>query len=62
MDLNLRGERNMEPQIVFQERPRASVGGKVFLVLEMIAVIFAKLCTFIFRGSSSMTLQATFPV
>lgn len=49
MDLNLRGERNMEPQIVFQERPRASVGGKVFLVLEMIAVIFAKLCTFISR-------------
>lgn len=37
----------MEQQITFQERPRASVGGKVFLVLEMIALIFAKLSTFV---------------
>lgn len=37
----------MEPQVVFQERPRASVGGKVFLVLEMLALIFARVCTFI---------------
>jgi len=37
----------MEQQITFQERPRASVGGKVFLVLEMIALIFAKLITFV---------------
>ena len=39
----------MEQQITFQERPRASVGSKVFLVLEMLALIFAKICTFISR-------------
>ena len=44
-----KGEISMEPQVVFQERPRASVGGKVFLVLEMLALIFAKACTFISR-------------
>ena len=37
----------MEQQVVFQERPRAMVGGKVFLVLEMIFLIFSKLSTFV---------------
>ena len=39
----------MEQQIVFQERPRAMIGGKVFLVLEMIFLIFSKLSTFVSR-------------
>ena len=37
----------MEQQVTYQERPRASVGGKVFLVLEMIALIFEEICLFI---------------
>lgn len=39
----------MEQQIIYQDRPRASTGGKVFLVLEMIAVIFSQLSLFISR-------------
>ena len=37
----------MEQQVIFQERPRAMIGGKVFLVLEMIFLIFSKLSTFV---------------
>ena len=37
----------MEQQVIYQERPRAMIGGKVFLVLEMIFLIFSKLSTFV---------------
>ena len=39
----------MEQQIIYQNKPRGSTGGKVFLVLEMIAVIIAELSTFVAR-------------
>ena len=39
----------MEQQITFQERPRASIGSKPFLILEMLALIFSRLATFVSR-------------
>ena len=45
----MREDTSMEQQVLYQERPRASTGGKVFLVLEMVAVIFAELSAFISR-------------
>ena len=37
----------MEQQITYTEKPRGSVGGKVFLILEMIVMIFYKIIYFI---------------
>ena len=37
----------MEQQVIFQEKPRASIGGKVFLVLEMLFLIFSRLSSFV---------------
>lgn len=45
----MREDTSMEQQIIYQERPRAAVGSKAFIILEMLALIFSRLATFVSR-------------
>lgn len=45
----MREDTSMEQQILYQERPRAAVGSKAFIILEMLALIFSRLATFVSR-------------